>query len=108
MAHKTYAEHPGYLKPRAQHLARGKTPARNALKGVTKWVNGQPVIFYHRKGYGWHKGSYVKLELKGSGLTMRFGSNRQERRAEEAEARRRARRKSRAAIQERKQARLGL
>lgn len=53
-------------------------------KGAVKWINGLPTVHYHRDGYFWHNGRYIK-GLHGTGITQIHESNRAARRASMAE-----------------------
>jgi hypothetical protein len=51
-------------------------------KGAIKWVDGMPTVHYHRDGYFWHQGRYIK-GTQGTGLTsVHSQPNRAERRAQ--------------------------
>jgi hypothetical protein len=91
-----------YIKAEAQAQARAKShkSRQERLKGVTKWVNGQPTLSYARVGWQWVNGKHIKVDKRASGVTQQFSMNRHDERAERATERRkhgyRARQKARA------------
>lgn len=59
-------------RERERNRARLVQERAGKLKGLIKWQGRMPTLHYHRQGFAWVNGQYVKTQPKATGLTMAF------------------------------------